>query len=140
LFRLGWEQRKSLADPLQHLPVALGSGMENHSKYVEQIYSHGDDALYINLFIPSIVDWKEKGIVMKQETSFPESDTVRLTYLGNKTQVINFNLRKPYWATGNTYVQLKGAKPPNLSDFENSFSPQFMNHRYFQFELKIEER
>jgi uncharacterized protein len=131
--------KKEFSKPFTTFTCCVGSGIENHSKYAEQIYSHDDDALYINLFIPSIVEWKEKGIVMKQETSFPESDTVRLTYLGNKSQVINFNLRKPYWATGDIKIKLRGAKPNNLSEFKKSFSPQFMNHNYFQFELKMKK-
>jgi len=37
-----------------------GSGYENHVKYNDSIYFHSDNELYINLFIPSILNWKEK--------------------------------------------------------------------------------
>lgn len=33
------------------------------------IYAHTDDALYVNMFIPSVVTW-DKGISIHQETAF----------------------------------------------------------------------
>ncbi len=43
-----------------------GTGMENHAKYGEAIYYHavedGKDVVYVNLLIPSALDWKEKGV------------------------------------------------------------------------------
>jgi hypothetical protein len=60
--------------PLQLSPVVLGAGIENHSKYAEQIYSHGDHGeLFVNLFIPSVVTWKEQGLVLNRKQIFPES-------------------------------------------------------------------
>ena len=47
----------------------VGTGMENHGKYGEFIYSHEGDNLYVNLFVASRLDWKEKGITLTQETA-----------------------------------------------------------------------
>ena len=58
----------------------VGTGMENHGKYNQFIYSHNQDALYVNLFIASELDWKEKGIKLKQETDFPNGETTKLTF------------------------------------------------------------
>lgn len=49
----------------------VGSGFESHAKYGEAIYYHNDGAIYVNLFIPSVVSWKEKGMTLRQETAFP---------------------------------------------------------------------
>ena len=38
----------------------VGSGFENHAKYGEAIYYHNDKGIYVNLFIPSVVNWQEK--------------------------------------------------------------------------------
>jgi len=74
----------------------VGTGMENHGKYNQFIYSRNQDALYVNLFIASELDWKEKGIKLKQETDFPNSETTRLTFIEGDG---NFELliRYPGW-------------------------------------------
>src|SRR5690606_39337856 len=50
----------------------VGTGMENHMKYGEFIYSHHQDSLYVNLFIASEQEWIEKDVVITQQTTFPE--------------------------------------------------------------------
>ena len=49
----------------------VGSGLENHTKYGELIYSHNENDVFVNLFIPSTLNWKEKGIELTQSTKFP---------------------------------------------------------------------
>ncbi|ADY54289.1 protein of unknown function DUF1680 [Pseudopedobacter saltans DSM 12145] len=82
----------------------VGTGFENHAKYGEAIYYHNNTNLYVNLFIPSELTWNEKGVKLKQETVFPESDLVKLTVQTAKSQKFALNLRYPYWASG---VQVK---------------------------------
>ena len=50
----------------------VGSGLENHGKYNEFIYAHTNDELYVNLFIPSELNWKEKDLSVIQENNFPQ--------------------------------------------------------------------
>jgi hypothetical protein len=57
-----------------------GTGVENHAKYGDTIYAHDGNTLYVNLLIASELTWKEKGITVRQETRFPESNTSRLTF------------------------------------------------------------
>ncbi len=74
----------------------VGSGLENHSKYGEMIYTHKANDLYVNLFIPSRLDWKEQDVVVLQETQFPYSK--RIDYLIQKAgQPFNLNIRIPSW-------------------------------------------
>ncbi|WP_318311764.1 glycoside hydrolase family 127 protein [Flagellimonas crocea] len=82
--------------PNEAMWCCVGTGMENHGKYNQFIYSRNQDALYINLFIASELDWKEKGIKLKQETDFPNGETTRLTFTEGDG---NFQLliRYPGW-------------------------------------------
>ena len=85
----------------------VGSGFESHSKYQSSIYFHTDKILYVNLFIPSEVNWN--GTVIRQETAFPESNTTVLT-ASSKTDM---KIRYPYWAT---YMKINGRKVKPAAD------------------------
>src|SRR6185503_18057775 len=64
--------------PQESFWCCVGSGLENHGKYGELIYAHGEKDIFVNLFIPSVLNWKEKGMTLTQETSFPFSSLVKL--------------------------------------------------------------
>lgn len=85
----------------------VGSGFENQAKYGEAIYYHSKDDLYINLFIPSELNWKEKGLKLKQETEFPEDGKVRLTVESGDAINTAVNIRYPSWADAAT-VKVNG--------------------------------
>lgn len=74
----------------------VGSGFESHVKYASSIYFHSDKDLYVNLFIPSKIDWE--GTTFTQQTSFPQSSTTTFTVDGNSKQFA-LRLRYPAWAT-----------------------------------------
>lgn len=74
----------------------VGSGFESHVKYASSIYFHSDKDLYVNLFIPSKVDWE--GTTFTQQTSFPQSSTTTFTVDG-KSKQFALRLRYPAWAT-----------------------------------------
>ncbi len=74
----------------------VGSGFESHVKYASSIYFHTDNSVYVNLFIPSQVDWQETSII--QETTFPKTPTTTLTING-KAKKFTLSLRYPAWAT-----------------------------------------
>lgn len=76
----------------------VGSGFENHAKYGEAIYYHNDKGIYVNLFIPSQVNWKEKGLVICQETAFPEEETTTLTIQTKQPVETTVYLRYPSWS------------------------------------------
>lgn len=75
-----------------------GTGMENHVKYRDSIYFHDDDALYVNLFIPSSVQWKAKGAVLTQSTDFPDSPTTTLRWTSTRPIDAELKLRHPHWS------------------------------------------
>ena len=74
----------------------VGSGFESHVKYASSIYFHSNKDLYVNLFIPSKVDWE--GTTFTQQTSFPQSSTTTFTVDG-KSKQFALRLRYPAWAT-----------------------------------------
>ena len=77
----------------------VGTGMENHGKYGQFIYTHdtADNALYVNLFIPSELNWKEKKIKIVQETDFPNEEGTTLTVNPSKATQFKLLIRYPSW-------------------------------------------
>lgn len=90
----------------------VGTGYENHSKYGEAIYyrTSDDKGLYVNLFIASELDWKKKGIKLRQETSFPEEASTRLTVSAETPVDLTLHLRYPVWAVDGVKVKVNGKK------------------------------
>lgn len=64
------------------------------------IYSHGSDerSLFVNLYIPSVLTWKEKGLKVRLETVYPENGRVTLKVVEGERQPMALNLRYPVWA------------------------------------------
>ena len=101
--------KKNYQSPFDDFTCCIGTGMENPVKYGESIYFHGrDGSLYVNLFIPSILNWKEKGIMVRQETLLPEDDKVNLTIIAKKPSQFRIHIRKPYWAYKGVQVKING--------------------------------
>jgi DUF1680 family protein len=101
---------KVYSTPFDSMWCCVKTGMENHAKHGNTIYFHGDDTLWINLFIPSVLDWKEKGLSVRQETRFPESDRMTLKLETEQPQALSLKLRVPYWAAGEVEVTINGKK------------------------------
>src|SRR5262245_33497290 len=78
----------------------VGTGMENHAKYGDTIYFHDASSLYVNLFIPSELTWKEKGLVVRQPTRFPEEQATHLTMTLTRPVGVAVKLRQAAGARG----------------------------------------
>ncbi|NLZ72326.1 MAG: glycosyl hydrolase, partial [Bacteroidales bacterium] len=88
----------------------VGSGLENHAQYGEFIYGYSDDNLYVNLFIPSTLNWRNKGIQLTQETCFPETNEIRIRINECNSKSFILNFRHPSWAKSEIAVSLNGRK------------------------------
>jgi DUF1680 family protein len=77
-----------------------GTGIEEYSKLNDSIYYHDDGGLYVNLFIPSEVHWAEKGVRVRQETSFPEVAETALRVSCSAPTAMTLFVRIPAWASG----------------------------------------
>ncbi|WP_084580313.1 glycoside hydrolase family 127 protein [Sphingomonas azotifigens] len=98
---------------LYHTPehsfwCCTGTGMENHVKYRDSIYFHDDATLYVNLFLPSSVRWRDKGAELVQETRFPEEPGTRLRWRLARPTELTLSLRHPRWSR-TAAVRVNGA-------------------------------
>ncbi|MEO6232568.1 MAG: glycoside hydrolase family 127 protein [Ferruginibacter sp.] len=101
--------------PGEAMWCCVGTGMENHGKYNQFIYTHQNDALYVNLFIPSELNWKEKNITLKQETQFPFEEQTKLTVTSGVGNA-NVMVRYPAWvAAGQCKVFINGKTEPIIA-------------------------
>jgi DUF1680 family protein len=90
--------KKTYSTPDDSFWCCVGTGMENHVKYAESVYFHKDNDLYVNLFIASQLNWREKGLVLRLDTGFPHEETIRLSFQCERPTEFTVHIRKPYWA------------------------------------------
>jgi len=92
----------------------VGTGMENHAKYNDTIYFHDAQTLYVNLFIPSELTWKEKGLQVRQLTKFPDEDTTSLAFTVDRPVRVPLKVRYPSWAHSGVTLAVNG-KPETIT-------------------------
>jgi len=85
------------SQPQEGFWCCVGSGLENHGKYGELIYAHNNKDLIVNLFIPSTLHWKERGIQVTQQTKFPFEEASELELSLQKPQKFALHIRRPEW-------------------------------------------
>ncbi|MEP6724754.1 MAG: beta-L-arabinofuranosidase domain-containing protein [Bacteroidota bacterium] len=101
--------KKAFSDKFNSFWCCVGSGIENHSKYGEAIYYRSaDGGLFVNLFIPSQLNWKEKNITITQNTSFPESNASSLTVTSSRPSAFILYIRNPWWSANNIIIKVNG--------------------------------
>jgi DUF1680 family protein len=85
-----------------------GTALESNTKLQDTIYFRSADskALYVNLFVPSTLNWTERKVVVQQRTDFPYADTTRLVVNGSGT--FDLKIRVPHWATHGFVVKVNG--------------------------------
>lgn len=85
-----------------------GTAIESNTKFQNSIYfkSKDNNALYVNLYVPSTLHWTEKNVTIEQTTSFPNEDQTLLTIKGNGK--FDINVRVPHWATKGFFVTING--------------------------------
>jgi uncharacterized protein len=99
---------KVFSTPTDSFWCCTGTGLENHAKYGDSIYFHDDSTLWVNLFIPSELHWRDKDLFIHQETKFPEIGATTLVFHTAKPVSLAVKLRVPYWATQGITVKVNG--------------------------------
>ena len=99
---------KTYSTPNNSFWCCVGTGMENHAKYGDTIYFHDDKSLYLNLFIPSELTWKDKGLIVRQETRFPDEETTKLIMQSQKPTRFALKVRYPTWAQSGMTLMVDG--------------------------------
>jgi len=107
---------KTYSTPFHSFWCCRGTGMENHTKYGTAIYMHDDSNLYVNLFIPSQVQWDDKGLSLTQQTKFPKSETSTLKVSLDSPQKFSLNIRRPYWVGSEFQILVNGKKVSSTVD------------------------
>src|SRR5579863_7454327 len=87
-----------------------GTAVEEFSKLNDTIYFHDGDSLFVNLYFASTVNWKDRGVRLKQSTSFPESNTTELTIEKTPATPWSLRLRIPSWTTEANFVTVNGRR------------------------------
>ena len=109
------------SQPQECFWCCVGTGMENHGKYGAMIYSHNEKDIYVNLFIASTLEWKEKGIAITQKTKFPFEESTELILMLEKPQNFAINIRYPGWIKdGEMKISING-KGLKISEASSSY-------------------
>ena len=93
---------RNYSAPNMAMWCCVGTGMENHGKYGQWTWTRkkgakaSDDVLYVNLFVASELNWRERGIILKQETAFPYGETSEIAVTKGRG-VFTMKIRKPAW-------------------------------------------
>lgn len=85
-----------------------GTAIESSTKLQNSIYfkSKDDQALYVNLYVPSMLEWTERKVTVEQTTNFPNEDNSRLTIKGSGK--FDIHVRVPGWANKGFFVTING--------------------------------
>ncbi|WNH11872.1 beta-L-arabinofuranosidase domain-containing protein [Thalassobellus suaedae] len=85
-----------------------GTALESSTKLQNSIYfkSTDNNSLYVNLYVPSTLNWTEKNVIIEQSTAFPKEDHTLLTIKGKGK--FDINVRVPHWATKGFFMKING--------------------------------
>jgi len=85
-----------------------GTALESSTKLQNSIYfkSADNQALFVNLYVPSTLTWTERKVTVKQATAYPKEDRTVLTINGKGK--FDLNVRVPHWATKGFFVKING--------------------------------
>lgn len=108
------------SSPNEGMWCCVGSGMENHGKYNEAIYTHNHDSLFLNLFIASELNWKEKGIKLKQQTAFPYEEQTKLMVTDGSSH-FKLLVRYPSWVADGALKILVNGKAASYTSHPSSY-------------------
>ena len=101
---------RNYSAPNEAMWCCVGTGMENHGKYGQFIYTHKGNALFVNLFISSELNWRENGVTLRQETGFPYGETSRITVVAGKG-TFPVLVRYPDWVKPGAFSVNVNGKP-----------------------------
>jgi DUF1680 family protein len=90
--------KRKYSRPEEDFWCCLGSGMESAAKHADSIFWSDETTLYVNLFIPSSLDWNERGLALDLDTRFPSDGEIELTVRRAPRRPMAIALRLPGWA------------------------------------------
>jgi uncharacterized protein len=91
-------------------PCCSGTFPQVTADYGISSYLHSDDGLYVNLFVPSRVQWRrgDNRILLEQVTQYPYAPEVTMRVHSERPEAFTVHLRVPAWAGGGARVAVNG--------------------------------
>jgi len=100
---------RGYSNPFDDFTCCHGSGMENHTKHGDTAYFHdGAKTLWVNLFMPTTLNFRDAGLKLRQDTKFPQDNAVTITVEDGKPKAFDMKLRHPGWAQGPIRYKVNG--------------------------------
>jgi DUF1680 family protein len=116
------EHYRVYSQPDKGFWCCVGTGMENPGKYGELIYARAKDDLYVNLFVPSELTMPDLGLVLRQETSFPDEPRTGLVLRLREPTTFTLHLRHPGWVAGGTLAVRVNGEPTDVDSTPSSYA------------------
>jgi hypothetical protein len=89
---------REFSEPFDSFWCCVGTGVESHSKHGDSVYWQDAGTLYVNLFVPSRLDWRERGARIALETRYPYGELITLAVEAiGRPQQFAIALRSPAW-------------------------------------------
>lgn len=106
-YRIGMAQKQYY---WHHWPCCSGTYLQAVADYHDLIYFRDADGLYVNLFLPSEATWQVNGshVTVRQETTFPDSDSTTFTVRADRPVKMTLRFRVPAWASSGLRVRVNG--------------------------------
>lgn len=101
---------KAYSTPLHSFWCCMGTGFESNAKFAEAIYYHDNKGVFINLFIPSVLNWKERDFRITQRTQYPQIPTTCITIDHAPDNNLPLYIRYPSWAVAGALITINGKK------------------------------
>ncbi|MBE0538046.1 MAG: glycoside hydrolase family 127 protein [Phycisphaerae bacterium] len=108
--------------PEQCFWCCVGTGMENPGRYGEFIYARAKDGVYVNLFIPSELSAPDYGMVLKQETTFPDEAHTKLSLQLEKPATFTLNVRHPAWVNAGDFAVKVNGRSVDVESTPSSYA------------------
>lgn len=105
-YAVGLNATKPFGNETPQSTCCGGTGSENHTKYQQSAYFANDHTLWVGLYMPTTLRWKEKGVTIKQNCLWPaQHSAIKIT---EGEGDFTLKLRVPYWATQGFSIKVNG--------------------------------
>lgn len=105
-YAVGLNATKPFGNETPQSTCCGGTGSENHTKYQQSAYFANDHTLWVGLYMPTTLHWKEKGMTIKQDCLWPaQYSAIKIT---EGEGDFTLKLRVPYWATQGFSIKVNG--------------------------------